>query len=41
LSSDLVQPLLPAAELTLPPVEVLGLAFEVFLLLEKALLDLL
>src|SRR5260370_735234 len=35
------QPLLPVAELTLAPVEVLAFAVEVLLLLEKALFDLL
>jgi len=41
LRPDLVQPLLPVAELALSPAEVLGLAVEVFLLLEKTLFDLL
>src|SRR4029077_10238102 len=41
LGPDLVQPLLPVGELTLPPVEILAFAIEVFLLLEKALFDLL
>src|ERR1019366_8079718 len=40
LSLDLVQPLPPAAELTLPPVEVLGLAVVFLFLLKKTLFDL-
>src|SRR5713226_9402049 len=41
LGLDIVQPLLLAAELALPTVEVLALPVEVLLLLEKALFDLL